>query len=82
MVNVWRVDSRDKNEFHQARMGDHLMIPFECDLCVFRKLFFRNPILGASMDVKALAVIRRMILDTFWSRAVSKVEANARTTQK
>jgi hypothetical protein len=39
--------------------------------------------LGASMDLKASAVISwRMILDVFWSRAVSTVEANARTTQK
>jgi hypothetical protein len=82
MANVWRVDTRDKNKFHQARMGDHLMIPFECDLCVFRKLYQRNPMSCAPMDRRSLAIIRRMILDAFWSRAVSTVEANARTTQK
>jgi hypothetical protein len=37
---------------------------------------------SATMDVKGLAIIRRMILDAFWSRATSTVEANARTTQK
>jgi hypothetical protein len=34
------------------------------------------------MDIKALAIIRRMILDAFWSRASSMVEANAQTMQK
>jgi hypothetical protein len=34
------------------------------------------------MDVKSLAIIWRMILDTLWSCAMSIVEANAKTTQK
>jgi hypothetical protein len=63
-------------------MGDHLMIPFECDLCVFRKLYGREPTSTSLMDLKAAAVIRRMILDAFWSRATSTVEANAKTMQK
>lgn len=58
------------------------MIPFECDLCVFRKLYSREPTTTRVMDLKALAIIRHMILDAFWSRASSTVEANARTTQK
>jgi hypothetical protein len=82
MSNVWRVDSKDKNKFHQARMGDHLMVPFECDVCVFRKLFLRNPIATSLEDLKAAAIIRRMILDSFWSRATTTVEANAKTIQK
>jgi hypothetical protein len=34
------------------------------------------------MDLKAAAIIRRMILDAFWSRATSTVRANAKTMQK
>jgi hypothetical protein len=45
MGSVWRTDPLDRYKFQQARMGDHLMIAFECDLCVFRKLYKRNPIL-------------------------------------
>lgn len=83
------------------------MVAFECDLCVFRKLFKRNPILteedaveatltlevfrerngyyptlSQKNDEKALATIRRMILDAFWSRASSTVKANAKVIQK
>ena len=45
MGNVWRIDPGESNKFHQARMGDHLMVAFECDRCVFRKLYKREPIL-------------------------------------
>jgi hypothetical protein len=34
------------------------------------------------MDLKAAAIIQRMILDAFWSQATSTVEANAKTMQK
>jgi hypothetical protein len=44
MVNVWRADPVDSHKFHQARTGNHLMVAFECDLCVFRKLYKCNPI--------------------------------------
>jgi hypothetical protein len=44
------------------------MVAFECDLCVFRKLFRRNPI-DQAKDNKAVATIRWMILDAFWSQA-------------
>jgi hypothetical protein len=95
MGNVWRTDPLDPNKYHQARMGDHLMIAFECDRCVFRKLFRREPT-GAvpqeevgfvaddsqEKDRKALATIRRMILDAFWSRASGTVRSNAKLIQK
>ncbi len=43
MSNVWRIDPVDLNRFQKARTGDHLMVAFECDLCVFWKLFGREP---------------------------------------
>jgi hypothetical protein len=107
MGNVWRIDPGESNKFHQARMGDHLMVAFECDRCVFRKLYKREPIrtdedaisaaiagdlcqerngyypiLNQENDGKALATIRRMILDAFWSRASSTVRANAKIIQR
>jgi hypothetical protein len=52
MGNVWQVDPIDAHKFQQARMGDHLMVAFECVLlCVFRKLYRCNPIL---MDEEAV----------------------------
>jgi hypothetical protein len=81
MGNVWRIDPGDAKKFQRARMGDHLMVAFECDLCVFRKLFRRNPN-SDETDRKAVATIRRMILDAFWSRATSTVRSNARIIQR
>jgi hypothetical protein len=107
MGNVWRIDPGEANKFHQARMGDHLMVAFECDRCVFRKLYRREPIISdedaisaaiasdllgdrnsyghpvsQESDGKALAVIRRMILDAFWSRASKTVRSNAKVIQR
>jgi hypothetical protein len=53
MGNAWRIDPGEANKFHQARMGDHLMVAFECDLCVFRKLFRCNPIITSEEAVSA-----------------------------
>jgi hypothetical protein len=74
---VWNTRRQAKNEFHSARNGDHLMVPFECDYCIFAKL--RGSGEGAvntDKDALLLACIRRANLDAFWSRATSTVVAN------
>jgi hypothetical protein len=88
-------------------MGDHMMVAFEWDSCVFRKLYGWNPIVtdpdlmeasGAAQlfqnqngyypiqnqesNRKATTTIRRMILDSFWSRASSTVESNVKVIQR
>jgi hypothetical protein len=55
------------DEFHSARNGDHCMVPFECDLCIFRKLKRRSPDLTNPGDDLLLACIRQINLDAFWS---------------
>jgi hypothetical protein len=35
---AWGKMHEPDDEFHFGRNGDHCMVPFECDLCVFRKL--------------------------------------------
>jgi hypothetical protein len=59
-----------------ARDGDHMLVPFECDLCIFRKLKSRNPLPGNQQDTLLLACLRRANLDAFWSRAKSTVLTN------
>ena len=53
------------------------MTPFECDLCVFRKLRKTEPERRNPQDKLLLGVIRRMNLDAFWSRATGTVLQNA-----
>lgn len=75
----WKVRKGDQLRFQCARAGDDLMVQFECDVCVFSKLFKRLPgtsALDTSKDIFTLACIRRVNLDAFWSRASSTVMAN------
>ena len=74
---VWSTKHRPTSDYKHGRDGDNLMVPFECDLCLFRKL--RNgetPIPEAPQDLILLNAIRRINLDAFWSRASSTVRAN------
>ena len=74
----WKSRKGDKTQFHTARDGDDLMVAFECDTCVFSKLYKRLPEKnGDPRDLFAMACIRRVILDAFWSRARSTVTSNA-----
>jgi hypothetical protein len=67
---------RDKNKFLSARNGDHLMCPFQCDLCHFRNLKARDPLRNDFTDRNLLTAIRRANLDSFWARAPSTVTGN------
>ena len=58
--------------------GAHLVTTFQCDLCVFRTLFDREP-LNVSMDKANVAIIRRMNLDAIWSREPSTISHNLRS---
>ena len=67
--------------FLHERDGDHLHVPFECHLCVFRKLKHRDPSTIIVEDEILMNTIKRMILDAFWSRAESTVAALARNVR-
>jgi hypothetical protein len=52
------------------------MVPFECDLCIFRKLNGRSPREGDPIDGLLSGCIRRANLDAFWSSAAATVNGN------
>jgi hypothetical protein len=52
------------------------LVPFECDLCIFRKLKSHNPLPDNQEDILMLACMRRANLDAFWSRAKSTALTN------
>ena len=82
VTETWRSRTRDRREdFNQARAGDHMVTPFECDLCVFRKLRQEEPDSQNLKDQYLLTCIRRMNLDAFWSRATSTVMQNTRNAK-
>ena len=48
---------RPGSQYKLGRDGDHLLVLFECDLCVFRKLRGHTPDLLAPSDTLLLACI-------------------------
>jgi hypothetical protein len=67
---------RDKNRFIIGRNGDHLVCPFQCDLCHFRNIKRRNPKAGNYQDQTLLTGIRRCNLDALWGREAGTVSSN------
>lgn len=77
ILSGWKPRKSDVGRFESGRNGDDLLVPFECDSCVFGKLFGRDSNVDQNpKDLFALGCIRRVILDAFWSRARSTVNAN------
>jgi hypothetical protein len=63
----------------RARNGDHLVVPFQCDLCIFRNLTCRNPFPQEPQDALLLCCIRRVNLDAVWGRESATVMATLRS---
>jgi hypothetical protein len=48
---------KEDDMFAVARPGDAVMVPFQCDLCHFRNVMGRNPLLGNRADDESLWLI-------------------------
>lgn len=69
---------KEKNEFLEARDGDWLFFPFQCEGCHFYNIYSRSPVLTSPFDMSILSYIRRANLDMFWSRRPGTIESNLR----
>ena len=58
--------------------GDHLMSPFQCDICIGRTLKGSTLDSGSRKDQLLACCIRRANLDVLWSREASTVAAHVR----
>ena len=77
ILSGWKPRKADVGRFVSGRDGDDLLEPFDCDHCVFGKLFGRDSDVSRFLkDTFAMGCIRRVILDAFWSRARSTVAAS------
>jgi hypothetical protein len=72
------VNEEDKPRFLGARVGDHVVCPFQCELCHFINMEGRSPMkgTGVSDDAETIALIRRANLDAFWSREPTTIGHN------
>ena len=72
----------DQHRYKIGIKGSNLMVPFQCDICIFRLLFKRNPTQTRG-DYESITVIRRMnLLDDMWAREPSTNENNLRRIVK
>ena len=66
----------DPKRFKEGRDGDHLMVPFQCDICHFVNIQGRLPQASDEQDQLLLLTIQRVVLDSLWARERSTVIAN------
>jgi hypothetical protein len=57
LQRAWGKKHRSPDEYLVGRDGDHFLVPFECDLCVFRKLRMYDPSPTSEQDRLLLACI-------------------------
>jgi hypothetical protein len=57
MANPWQKEKVEVNPLCAAQNGDHLMAPFECDFCLFHKLWGYLPRSRFQADLKLMACI-------------------------
>jgi hypothetical protein len=84
-VFAWRKKGnkkRDSRWHEMAWNGDHPIIHFQWDLCVFCNLQKRNPVERKPTDNLLMCCIRRANLDSLWSRERSTVTSNSRNVRK
>jgi hypothetical protein len=60
LVNDDAMEDEDPMRFREARDGDHLMCPFQCDECVFVNLQKRRAIDDNIKDLLTIICIRRI----------------------
>ena len=72
----WGKKGVNPTDYRIVRDGDHLMNPYECDLCIFHKLTGRDPSETSEMDSVMMEYIRQMNLDVLWSRATQTIQGN------
>ena len=82
LVDENYLEDEDKERFKEARDGDHLMSPFQCDECHLYNMIGRKAILGYAPDDLVLLCIRRANLDAFWSRERSTVASNLKEAKR
>jgi hypothetical protein len=71
-------EANEEIRFKEARAGDHLMVPFQCERCHFRNVMGRDPSTATGTDLELMDTMRRANLDAFWSRETSTIGSNLR----
>jgi hypothetical protein len=77
LIKSWGRKTKSANYYLHTRDANCTLIPFECNLCIFRKLTkTKSPDTRNSQHSLLIACIRRINLDSFWSRSTASVQGN------
>ena len=76
LMGVNDLEPDDPQRFKETRDGDHMMLPFQCDMCHFINIYHQLPIVGNSGDDLLIKVICQANLDSLWARERSTVCSN------
>ena len=76
--NVWHQEGVRLRRLNQGTEGAHLCSPFQCELCWFRNLVGKDPVLG--VHDQAIYLIRRSNLDNMAGRAPSTIRGHLMET--
>ena len=68
---------KEEELYLKARDGDHLMCPFQCELCHFRNITSRDPVALREQDCELLKFMRRVNLDACLSNIGNGSEHSA-----
>jgi hypothetical protein len=68
----------EKSRYLVARAGDHLMTPFQCELCHYRNIYGNDPKTWDLDDSEIMSYIHRCSKDALWSRETTTVANNLR----
>ena len=77
--NVWHHEDVRLKRITQGADGAHLCSPFQCELCWFRNLEGKDPVLG--VHDKVIYLIRRANLDNIAGRAPSTIRGHLMETR-
>jgi hypothetical protein len=73
---------RDLLRHRQGCNGDHLICPFQCDLCWFHNLQRCDPLPRNDWDTLLLCCIRQANLDALWGRESHTVDSTLRAAKQ
>ena len=71
----------DRSRHFIAENGNHLMIPFQCELCHFRNLKGVDPSQRKEV-ILLIRTIRRANIDVFWLKELGTVKVTVRESWK
>lgn len=73
--------THEDTDYLVGRAGDHLVTPYQCEMCHFRNIFGRDP-KAEWMDTRVCQFIRRATLDSFWDRSSATIGAQVREVRR